>query len=280
MLTVVALLTALTVAAAFRRSDEYFEDWAEDAYNSAPPPYSSRDSENWDNDEEVLIWIESTTGRAIARQKATAAAANELAAARKTAAPSADSASRPIGVTFDTEASYTADPNVFARNPAPAVLGGLPSPPSAFPDGFVHLMERLSWMCYSVAAYCSESAPKGALYTYSEISGKSRPQAVWIAPEGWSVGCVPNLVDTVHTDLIDPSDGTKLVSDEQLIAGTSTSTTTVFVNGGSVTAAGVAAAINKCDRLECVVLLECVVSRAVLTASSLCDSRLIYVICA
>ena len=75
-------------------------------------------------------------------------------------------------------------------------------------------------------------------------------------------------MDTVHTDLIDPSDGTKLVSDEELMAGTSTSTTTMFVNGGSVTATGVAAAINKCNRLECVVLLECVVSPAVLTALS------------
>ena len=51
---------ALRKARQERDSSCFFEDWAEEFYGSAGPPFDSRDGENYDNDEEVSIRVDTT----------------------------------------------------------------------------------------------------------------------------------------------------------------------------------------------------------------------------
>jgi hypothetical protein len=81
------------------------------------------------------------------------------------------------------------------------------------------------------------------------------------------------VVDAVHTDLVDPTDGRCLIDPGGLVACCSPETKYLFINSLALqgktngdSAAAVASAIRACDRLEVVCLIECRITEAVVEA--------------
>lgn len=265
---------AEAAARQLRESEPGFEDWSDEHYGSRPPPYDSADGENYDEDEFVRIGLVSSAEREAAAAKVAAAAARELAKAAK-------SAQRPLppmppggAVGHDPSLTVVQDLQLFARNPAPAVLGGVRSPASAFPNqghgGFVHLMQRLSDMCYSVAAYCDDPT-RGARYALKKYRALSKA-VVWVPPPecglGGSLAPTPDaVVDLVHTDIIEPSTGQARWTRDTLLAAVSTRTTYLFLNDVKARhTETLIEAIGKCGALKVVVFVECELTPSILSA--------------
>ena len=258
---------AEAVAAARRLRDREagFESWGDEFYGARPPPWDSADGENYDDDEYVSISLVSSAEREAEAAKAAKAAAKELAKAAKSAPKSAPPMPAGGVVGHDKSLKVVQDLQLFARNPAPAVLGGVRSPASAFPNrgggGFVHLVQRLSDLCYSVAAYCDDPR-RGARYALKKYQAMTK-SVVWVPPPECGLGgrLAPSpdtVVDLVHTDLIDPSNGQARWTDATLLGAVSARTTRLFLNDVKQRSeAALVEAIGRCGALEVVVFVEC-----------------------
>ena len=148
--------------------------------------------------------------------------------------------------------------------------GGGSGDPNRGGGGFVHLLQRLSDLCYSVAAYCDDPR-RGARYALKKYSAVTK-SVVWVPPPECGLGgrLAPSpdtVVDLVHTDLIDPSNGQARWTDATLLGAVSARTTRLFLNDVKQrNEAALVEAIGKCGALEVVVFVECEMSSKVLAA--------------
>ena len=261
---------AIHKARAERGRDAEFEDWADAYYGDAPPPYNSADGENYDSDEVVIISVISTAERERAAQEA-------IEHARAQPSPSVATLPLPPAgfVGFDPALALPPpDVGLFARSPAPTILGGRPHPPSAFPggsdaSGFVYCLERHSNRCHAIAAYVQRPG-RGARYALFKPSISIDKVPAWIPPAGCARGGQhappPSaLVDTVTPDLVSPTNGANLLSPASLRRAVSVATTHLFINALH-DAEALAAAIRACGELTVCCLIECDVSPDVLAA--------------
>jgi hypothetical protein len=202
---------AQSTAQNIRRATGQFEGWGGLFDEDEPPPWDSADMENMDEDENVSITIVSSAARAAAANKVAAKAARELDRAAASVGRPAP-ALKPGGkVGLDTSLQVREDIQMFARHPATAILGGRRTAASAFPKGFTHMIQRLSDMCYSVAAYCADPS-RGARYALKKYPRTLCKSVVWLPPPGCGLGgplapAAAALIDCVHTDLINPGNG-------------------------------------------------------------------------
>lgn len=253
---------AVAKARALRDSTPQFEDWAEEHYGHRPPPYESVYGENDDEDENVTISVV----RASDQKRAAAAELSKLGAKPPPAAPSV---SKPGAIGLDPSLKPTEDKGLFVRHPAPAVLGGRRTPPSAFPPNFVYCIQRLSDLCHSVAAYAARPS-LGARYSLKKLPRVLSKALVWVPPPGYGRGGehappAEALVDCVTTDLTDPSNGDSLLTADSLLAAACAQTRVFFCNNFKQPDS-LAAAIGKCGELTTVCLVECTLSEAVVRA--------------
>ena len=263
---------ALAEAAArdIRRGVCQFDCWEEVFAEDGPPPWNSGDMENMDEDENVIITIVSSAALAAVADEAAARAAKEL---KKAAAsvPRPAPAMRAGGkVGLDTSLAVREDIQLFVRHPS-ALEGGKRMAASAFPKGFVHMIQRLSDMCYSVAAYCTDPnrGARYALKKYPRIACKS---VVWVPPPGCGLGGLHSpapatVIDCVHTDLIESGTGQKLWTGPSLLAAASRATTVMFLNEVKEQDAGLTIElIQKCSELQVIVMVECDITPGILGA--------------
>ena len=131
----------------------------------------------------------------------------------------------------------TADPNLFLRNPSRLVVA-VQRPPDAFPGGtdrtgFVDYVRRCSNAAYACKVVACDEG--GAQWTYKKAEkGVVLPCLVWV-PErtldhhapggGGDDDASTTIIDTIHTDLIDPATGTPRASVTNLAAWCASSTT-------------------------------------------------------
>ena len=262
---------AQSAARGIRQSECQFESWAEVFNDDDPPPWDSADMQNMDEDEYVSIEIVSSAARAAAATKALAKVAKELDRAATSVARPAPPLKPGGKVGLDTSLTVREDIQMFARHPAASCLGGTRTAASAFPKGFPHMIQRLSDMCYSVAAYCADPS-RGARYALKKYPRALCKSVVWVPPPGCGLGGplapAPNtLIDCVHTDMINHADGKPLWTPWMLLAAASSATTVLFLNDHKKQHEDATTEmIEKCSQLEVIVMVECDLTEKILTA--------------
>ena len=124
-------------------------------------------------------------------------------------------------------------------------------------------MQRLSQMCYSVAAYCADPR-RGARYAVKRIPNVIDKAIIWVPPDGCGRGgphAPPPaaLVDAVVLELIDPSNGHSRLTVDALRRAVGERTTHLFLNKLD-DVDGLADAIQACAaQLRVLCLVECTV---------------------
>ena len=253
--------------------EELFEGWADEVYDEGDePPFLSADGENYDEDEDVTIRIvceadeADEAARELAAEAAAVPAAPAAPAARAPSAPPSGGGAGRIG--HDPSLRPVVDVGIFARHPAPAVLGGSPTPAIRFPggtneSGFAYLVQRLSQLCYSVAAYCADPR-RGARYAVKRMKNVIDKVIIFVPPDSCGRGgphAPPPaaLVDTVDTALIDPSSGNSRLTVNALRRAVGDGTTHLFLNKLD-DVDGLADVLEACgEQLRVLCLVECTV---------------------
>jgi len=180
------------------------------------------------------------------------------------------------------------DDQFFVRNLC-RIPGGKVSPPESYPgegkSSYLYWLRRISDQNYAMRSFCLAQDPDsvGARYMTFEKMGVLQRCVAWISPSNLDAHAKdPTIVDTVHSDLVDPQKGMCLLSGSNLESCVNASTECLFVHGMKRVCArtgfkGDVAAVRRClevakGSLRCLSLTECTISREMLETIAECSN--------
>ena len=226
---------AILAAKIERDRDCAFEDWSEEYYKDADPPYHSSCGENWDEDEWKCYFIISPAKQATEIAKKAAADAR--------AAKSKPKKRNPHIVAFGlVQGSATAaDKGVFFRNPSPLSCAEI-MPASTYPGtgtgSMLYQLQKNSERNYLMHSFClgeGGSSTSGASFTKYKRKHVINACLTWKTPMTLDdMSENTEIVDTVHANLFQVNMSARrtdiLLTTEALLSACSPTTTSLFLN--------------------------------------------------
>eukprot|EP00939_MAST-03C_sp_MAST-3C-sp1_P000269 g269.t1 len=174
----------------------------------------------------------------------------------------------------------------FQRN-ACRVSGGKSFSPSKYPgkerSSYLYWLRRVSDNFYAMRSFCLAEDPDtvGARYITFRKTGILKKCISWMSASNLDRHAKDaNIVDTVHPDLISPSDGTSILKGKSLLSSVNEKTECLFVFNQckrSKAEADVVTAIEQCLRtasasLRCLSFLETTLKLSTFEAISSCKN--------
>jgi hypothetical protein len=256
-----------------RNSTCQFDDWAEDFYDDAGPPFLSSEGENYDEDENVHIYIINIAKEVAMIAKETAANENAIQEARSSNATrkrkAKTSGTRMFGPEKD---NFKLDTELFLRNPC-HVAGGQARVLKNFPGtgkaSFVCLIQRLSDRNYTMRSLCLENS--GARYTNFSLPQWVCQSVAWLPDTNLDDHASnETILDTFHTDLFDPKTGKHALTAKNLLAAAHSKIECLFLTNFTTDPKAIVKAIQACPNLKCITLNSSSVSKEILQALAKC----------